>query len=272
MLALFALAAAAIAGSIVTPGEIVLGASLAFLLVMVVRSGYRIWLTDRRRVGRYLRPVLLVGAGAECAEIAALLTEHPELGYRTAGVVGDQRQAVRNGLESCWRGNLGEELEVLAERGIAGAIVCASDLHKSQLNQIVQKLLHTGIHVQLSSGLYDVDVGRLRPLQLAHQPLFYVEPVMLAPWQFVVKRAIDFALSALMLLVTAPVLGLAALGIKLQDGGPFLFKQSHVGHRGETFVLYKLRTIREGAERETANLSRSTSATDPSTRSPTIRE
>ena len=71
---LLALAFAAIAG--LTPRrEVIVGTFLAFVLVNIVRSGYRAWLTNRRRAGQFLRPVLLVGAGDESAEIAALLID-----------------------------------------------------------------------------------------------------------------------------------------------------------------------------------------------------
>jgi len=234
--------------------EIALSIPLAFLLTIVLRSGYRTWLTNQRRFGRYLRPVLLFGAGSESADIVALLAQHPELGYRTAGVVGDKREALRHGLKGYWCGELDDGLAVLAETGGTGAIVCAGDIHPSQLNQIVQELLKVGMHVHLSSGLHGIDIGRLRPSPLAHEPFFYVERVTLASWQPVTKRVIDLVLSSIILILTLPVLGMAALGIKLQDLGPVLFKQYRIGHQGAPFVLYKLRTMREGAESETADL------------------
>jgi len=91
---------------------------------------------------------------------------------------------------------------------------------------------------------------RLRPSPLAHESLFYVEHVTLAGWQLATKRLIDIVLSSLLLILSAPLLALAALGIKLQDRGPVLFEQSRVGRHGARFVLYKLRTMREDAERE----------------------
>jgi exopolysaccharide biosynthesis polyprenyl glycosylphosphotransferase len=251
--ALVALAVAAIAGS--TPRrEIVIGSVLAFVLVSISRSGYRAWLNSRRRAGHHLRRVLLVGAGDESAGLVALLSEHPELGYRTAGVVGNDAEARRRGLGHLWCADLGYAREALIELGVSGAIVCASDLRASDLNFTVQQLLDARAHVQLSSGLHGVDVGRLRPSPLAHEPLFYVERVTLASWQLATKRAIDFVLAAIMLILTAPLLALAAVGIKFQDRGPVLFQQSRVGRNGKPFVLYKLRTMREGAEHETAHL------------------
>jgi exopolysaccharide biosynthesis polyprenyl glycosylphosphotransferase len=252
--ALLGLAAAAVVGSMPRPDEIVLGALLAFILVTVLRSGYRAWLTNRRRLGDHLRRVLLVGAGDESADIAALLKEHPELGYRTAAVVGDESEARKHGLADVWYADLDEARSALSELGVGGAIVCASDLRASQLNRTVQDLLDAGAHVQLSSGLHSIDVGRLRPSPLAHEPLFYVEHVSLASWQLATKRGIDVVISSLLLVLTSPLLLLAALGIKLQDRGAVLFKQSRVGRHGAPFVCYKLRTMREDAERELEQL------------------
>jgi len=52
--------------------------------------------------------------------------------------------------------------------------------------------------------------------------------VTLASWQPVTKRVIDLVLSSIILILTLPVLGMAALGIKLQDLGPVLFKQYRI--------------------------------------------
>ena len=63
------------------------------------------------------------------------------------------------------------------------------------------------------------------------------------------NRALDVVGAALGLAVTSPVLGLAALAIKLEDGGPVIYRQRRVGYRGEDFDLLKLRTMVVGAER-----------------------
>jgi lipopolysaccharide/colanic/teichoic acid biosynthesis glycosyltransferase len=62
------------------------------------------------------------------------------------------------------------------------------------------------------------------------------------------NRAADVALAGAGLLVSAPLLGLAALGIKLEDGGSVLYKQVRVGMNGQDFELLKLRTMLVGAE------------------------
>jgi exopolysaccharide biosynthesis polyprenyl glycosylphosphotransferase len=63
-----------------------------------------------------------------------------------------------------------------------------------------------------------------------------------------VKRLIDFAVSALLLLGTMPVMVLSALAIRLDSPGPVFFKQERVGKNGLVFVLWKFRSMRQNAE------------------------
>ena len=66
------------------------------------------------------------------------------------------------------------------------------------------------------------------------------------------NRALDIAGAALGLAVTSPLLAVSAIAIKLEDGGPILFRQTRVGKDGEDFELLKLRTMVVDAERKGA--------------------
>ena len=69
------------------------------------------------------------------------------------------------------------------------------------------------------------------------------------------NRAADVAIAGGALLVASPLLALAALAIKLEDGGPVLYRQTRVGRGGADFELLKLRTMVVGAETMGAGLS-----------------
>jgi exopolysaccharide biosynthesis polyprenyl glycosylphosphotransferase len=254
ILALLVVPVAAFAPNIVHVGEIARAVAVTLLLEVIVRSGYRAWLTECRRCGRYQRPILLVGTGSEAAEMTALLATHPELGYRTVAVVGDSDGARAIGLGDLDCVAPDDAALMFRHSGAVGALVCAGDVPTSQLNCLVQELLDVGAHVQMTSGLRGINIARIRPAPLAHEPLFYVEPVTLAPWQLATKRAIDLVLASMMLVVAAPLLALAAIGIKLDNRGPILFKQVRIGRDGEPFTLYKLRTMRVGSEQRTARI------------------
>jgi len=63
-----------------------------------------------------------------------------------------------------------------------------------------------------------------------------------------VNRAADVAIAGSALVLASPLLALAALAIKLEDGGPVLFRQTRVGKGGKDFELLKLRSMSVGAE------------------------
>ena len=74
------------------------------------------------------------------------------------------------------------------------------------------------------------------------------------------NRALDVAAAAAGLVVSSPLLAASAIAIKLEDGGPVLYRQTRVGKDGEDFELLKLRTMVVGAETK-GPASRSTRGT-----------
>ena len=62
------------------------------------------------------------------------------------------------------------------------------------------------------------------------------------------NRLADVALAGLGLAIASPFLAAAALAVKLEDGGPVLFRQTRVGKNGKDFELVKLRSMTVGAE------------------------
>jgi exopolysaccharide biosynthesis polyprenyl glycosylphosphotransferase len=209
-----------------------------------------VWVSGRRRVGDFRRPVLVVGANEEAAELTAVLDSHPELGFRVSGVVGARTDAGRTGLSGRWRGDHDDLFGALESTGSTGAIVCATALEPALLNVTVQRLLGAGVHVQLSSGVRGIQVQRLRPMPLAYEPLFYVEPATLERWQLVTKRVLDVALAMCVLAVTAPILAVTSVLVRLTSPGPVIFRQERIGLRGVPFTVYKFRTMRVGADEE----------------------
>jgi lipopolysaccharide/colanic/teichoic acid biosynthesis glycosyltransferase len=70
-----------------------------------------------------------------------------------------------------------------------------------------------------------------------------------------VNRLADVVVAGAGLLLTSPLLGAAALAIKLEDGGPVLYRQTRVGKGGVDFELLKLRSMEVGAENRGAGLA-----------------
>ncbi len=258
--ALSGLAAYVVAGALdepLSPRVVGSGVVLAFVSLTIGRASYGGWLRRVRTQGRYCRPVVLIGSGAEGFELARLVDQHPELGFRLSGVIGDRPDPATWPAGVPWLGELDDAAGALARQGANGVIIAASDVGPDELNRVSRELLEAGAHVHISSGLRGIDHRRLRALPIAHEPLFYLEQNTLSQWQRVLKRSIDVTVSAVLLVLSAPLVAVAALAVKLGDRGPVLFRQARVGLDGRRFTLYKLRTMVPDAEERLVDLTHS---------------
>lgn len=225
------------------------GAALCAGALVAGRGGFRTWVRGARKEGRYVRRLIVVGTNSEAHHLVNVLTTHPEAGYEVQGVVGDIDSFQQHRFRVPRLGDVGDALDVIERTGAGGVLVAATSVTPSQLNTLIRMLLDIGVHVQLSSGVQGVSHTRLRPSPLAHEPVFYLEPLRLSRVQEATKRAIDVALSGLLLLLALPVLVVAAVVIKLDDPGPVLYRQRRPGRNGVPFEILKLRTMSVGSDR-----------------------
>ena len=70
-----------------------------------------------------------------------------------------------------------------------------------------------------------------------------------------IRRAVDVAVSAVVLALASPVIALAMLAIRLESPGPVIYSQRRAGLHGELFDVLKLRTMVDGAEHKGAGLA-----------------
>jgi lipopolysaccharide/colanic/teichoic acid biosynthesis glycosyltransferase len=91
---------------------------------------------------------------------------------------------------------------------------------------------------QLSESL----TGRVELEKLSENSFGSLVP---ARGYFYLKSAADFAFAVLLLPIALPIMAVIAFAIKLDDGGPVLFRQTRVGHAGRLINVYKFRTMRD---------------------------
>jgi exopolysaccharide biosynthesis polyprenyl glycosylphosphotransferase len=241
-------------GRVLQPWVVVTAAGATFVTLVMSRSIYADWLRLSRSHGYFVRPICLVGSNDEAEDLAYLLSDHPELGYRITGVIGDQAE---------WLDRIpnvpvlqpgADPADTVRSTGATGVVVAASALSVGDRERLIGRLIADGIHVQLSAGFNRLGHNRMRVSPLAHQVTFYVEPPQLSGGQAVIKRGLDLLVATSILVLSAPVIGIAALLIKLEDGGPVIYRQERVGLRGRTFEVLKLRTMVPDAGQRLAEL------------------
>ena len=239
------------------------GGVLTFLSLATGRACFDAWATLRRRNGSLNRPVVLIGSGNEIIEMTELLLGHPEIGYRPAGYMSDTPSDEACLADFRWLGPTSRGADGVRSVGATGAIIAANGMASPELNRLVRELHEADLHVHLSSGLWNIGHRRLRQHPLAHEPFFYLEPPALRQAELAVKRAVDIVGASLVLIVTSPVMAVAAVLIKLTDRGPVMFKQLRVGQHGEEVVVHKLRTMTCDAEAQLDELRAHNDRTGP---------
>lgn len=226
--------------------DVWLAGLITFGSLATARTGFAAWLRRHRAAGRFTRDLVFVGADTDAVELATVMREHPELGFRICGYVGEPGHCDLLGVP--WFGDVTQAHDAVQRTNATGAVVIASALDSDTLNGIVRQLLNRSIRVHLSSGLRGIAQQRFRATPLAYEPLFFIEPASLTAWQLMCKRAMDVVGASIGLILTTPVVAVAALAVKLDSRGPALFRQQRVGRDGNMFTFYKLRTMVVDAE------------------------
>ena len=232
-----------------------LGGTYSFLFVAAMRSGYGSWLKTSRARGLYCRSVSILGANDDASALVKLLTDHPELGYRVAAVLGAPSDWVTPRAPIGFPSANADLPSAVRRTGAAGVMIAANAVDSKDLDDVVRQLTAAGLHVQISTGMSRIGQQRIRVNPLSGQLLFYVEARRLSSRQLILKRALDLSVACVLMLITAPVLLAAALAIKLDDRGPIFYRQERVGRNGTTFQVIKLRTMVPDACIQLASLS-----------------
>lgn len=243
---------------------------LCFLLVALAcvtleRFLIRRWFVHRRRTGRSLRDVVIIGTNAEALDLAEAL-QNPALGYRLVGFVATDPAEPTDPADVGGLPVLAGTADTVSfahALEAQGVILATTSLELGLSNRLLRELLDGGLHVEITSGLRDVTPERMTVRPLGRHPVVYLEPARRFGWRAVAKRIFDTVLSSVALIVAAPVLIVAAIAIKITSPGPVLFRQVRVGRDGEPFFVLKLRTMVVDAEDRLAELMAQNEADGP---------
>jgi len=228
-------------------GAVIAAAGFCVFAVIALRWIYAQWLRAQRARGRYLRGLVMIGGNEDAAAVWTMLDSEPELGYEVRAVIGRLRR------NSDWAGlpnsrSIENLPEIAEQTGASGVLVVANALSAAEVHRVIELATASGLHVQVWPGFRGLGTRRVRQFPMSGETFFYVEPERHSAWQSAAKRTIDVVGASFGLLVSLPVLFLAWVVVRLEDGGPALYKQVRIGFDRRPFVVYKLRTMALGAD------------------------
>lgn len=212
------------------------------LALMVLRGMFGQWLRAQRAMGRHLRGLVMIGANDDAVAVWTMLDTQPELGYVVRGIIGQTQQHSEWKHLSNGRG-LADLPDIARRTNATGVLLVANALSASEVREAIELGTAQGLHVQVWPGFRGLRTRRVAWYPMSGETFLYVEPDRHPTWQLSVKRMVDVLGAAIGLVLATPILLLAGIAIRLEDGGPALFRQVRTGLDGRPFLLYKLRTM-----------------------------
>jgi len=108
-----------------------------------------------------------------------------------------------------------------------------------------------GIRVEDWPAFYEKATGKILVTAMRPSWLIFSDGFVKTPRTEIVKRLFDVSASLLGVILSAPLMVIAAIAIKLESPGPVLYRQPRLGKNGCVFILNKFRSMRPDAEKET---------------------
>jgi exopolysaccharide biosynthesis polyprenyl glycosylphosphotransferase len=201
---------------------------------------------------RFAQRVLLIGNSDLSRAIARAVCDRRNLGTEIVGILSDDPDDQGAWIEGYPVIGRVHELEKVLDRIPVDRIVVASK--KRDEHFPASELLNLKLRSwRIDSGVlfYERVTGRIYLRELRPSYLIFNQGFALGRPSLVAKRALDILLSAIGLLLVAPILAAAAVAIRFDSEGSALYGQERVGRGGKVFRVWKLRSMREDAEDET---------------------
>jgi exopolysaccharide biosynthesis polyprenyl glycosylphosphotransferase len=233
----------------------------AAILTLFTRYTLRKRLHRLRTLGACMRRAVAVGHTAGVIELVQELRREPYHGLSIVAAclaenAGGEQTGPVEVAGTPVLGNLDQVIEAVRESAAdTVAILACPEMDTGRLRRLAWELEKSGTDLCLAPALLDVAGPRTTVRSAAGMPLLYVDHPDLSGARQVIKSVLDKLIALSVLVLFSPFLLAVAVAIRMEDGGPSLFRQVRMGKEGRPFRLYKFRTMVPDAEQQKASLA-----------------
>lgn len=220
----------------------------------------------RRGIG--VDRALVVGAGETGRSLVQTLLARPDLGFSVVGYL-DNGRGEDAGLGRIPRLGDYSELEkhLTAHAQVHTVFITLPGSMQAQLLKLLQVCQQNEVRALVVPDLLQLSLNRVEFTNMAGVPLLGVRDMAafghISRAGRMLKRALDLAIIVLFSLPTLLVMGVIALGIKLDSPGPIFYASPRVGREGRQFMMYKFRSMVAGADEQKESLRELNEADGP---------
>jgi exopolysaccharide biosynthesis polyprenyl glycosylphosphotransferase len=220
------------------------------VLNTVILLGWRVIARVLWRVARgpaAKRRVLIVGAGDLGRRVGQMVDEYNWTGLTLVGYLNDSSE-VRGYNELPILGNLVNARRIVEREGVNDLVIALPEEAYGKVNDLILDLSDLPLHIRVLPDYYSLSLYQASIDDFAGVPMINLRDPALNDVQRLVKRIFDLLIGSIIMVFILPILSVVALAIKLDSGGPVIFRQQRVGENGRIFGMYKFRSMIVGAE------------------------
>ncbi|SPF68783.1 Bacterial sugar transferase [Propionibacterium ruminifibrarum] len=201
-----------------------------------------LFVLHRRR--RIRRSVIVAGDATHVADVIQVFKRERWLGYDVVGVLTPNMMPCLQYPNIPAVGMLENVLDVARSSDVGTIVFAEGSFSRSHMfDRLAAKLEAENIELIVVPALSDIAPQRMTMRPVAGMPLMYIDKPSTHSYSQVAKRICDIVFSSLLILLSLPVIAVTALAIKIEDGGPIIFKQQRIGIGGKPFECYKIRSM-----------------------------
>jgi len=220
---------------------------LSWMLLLPVvlgaeRFALRLFLRRFREKGYNVRRAVIVGTGELAERLARLIHENPWSGTRLVGFFDDDKTAAVNNCRHLGQLSM---LPAFAQRQNLDVVYSTLPMsEKDKIQWLLAELSDTTLSFHIVPDIFFVDmILGANLIYFGNLPIIALRDTPLQGINLFLKRAEDLILASIILILTAPIMLMIALAVKLTSEGPVFFKQWRYGLNGHAIRVYKFRTM-----------------------------
>jgi exopolysaccharide biosynthesis polyprenyl glycosylphosphotransferase len=207
-------------------------------------------ISRRRRLTysqKHWRNILIIGTNAKARKMGNLISRYSDWGLRILGYV-DVNGAPADRMEGDVLGSI-SDLPRVVEANIVDEIIFVGDRPSLDLlDNVLEFCKEQGIRTRVAADFFPAKVTNLSMEFLENIPVITFSSAPEHAFSLWIKRVLDVVISAVLLALLLPFLIVIGLLVKLTSRGPIIYRQTRCGLYGRKFTLYKIRSMRDGAE------------------------
>jgi exopolysaccharide biosynthesis polyprenyl glycosylphosphotransferase len=216
-----------------------------FLAFVFVSSGRSLARLLARRSRDYQQKAVVVGTDKTAQLMARKIVQHPEFHIDLVGFVDASPRQLRPDVAQVPIVGAADDLIELSERlDLDRVVIGFAGLPDRRLMELARTLQTRGVQVDIIPRLFEALGPNASMNSFEGVQLVSVPPTSMSRDALVLKRVFDVVGAALLLALTAPLLLVLAIWIKLASPGPVLFRQTRLGRNQRGFEALKFRTMR----------------------------